>query len=262
MFQKIYSADTPMKVGIFLCSSSASNAEALIRYALSVPKDKRLWEPSLLLTDRPTSRCEELGDDFEIPTLIRDVKADYEATKGKDFSQRRDIDMPYATRLAEEGITVCAMAGWEWWTSDALTGPFYLVNMHPGDVTEKDEDGKPALMGLHHIPISKAILRELVYIHSSTMILNEGKDTGPGLIISDPLRLNLRGHTYEELKVDKELRHEIAGENQGYLKHCGDLVIFGPTLDNIANGNFEINPEKTKVAYKGIPTEGVFFGDM
>ncbi len=255
----IHGSNEIMKAAIFLCSQTASNAEALIVRAKSIPQQKRRWDPVLLVSDRDESRCMELAETYDIEQFIVDCRHKYEETRGKNWrtSGRAELDKRFADYVANQGISVIAFAGWEWWATPALTENFYIVNMHPGDQRHKDENGKPLLRGLHHVPIKKAILACHEYIHSSTFLVNGGEDEGPAFMVSDPLRINMRGYVSATLPRDDEARKrlldDIAKENQQVLKQCGDVVIFPPTLHEIAQGHFAANPEKTKLWYKGQP---------
>ncbi|MBW1803890.1 MAG: hypothetical protein JRJ85_24555 [Deltaproteobacteria bacterium] len=77
-------------------------------------------------------------------------------------------------------------------------------------------------------------------MRSSTLWTDEGVDTGPLLMVSGPLQVELPA-PIDELLKEKEKLIGIAEAHQERLKEIGDWHIFPRTLEMIAGGRFSID---------------------
>ena len=76
-------------------------------------------------------------------------------------------------------------------------------------------------------------------------------DTGPLLMVSEPLKVELSG-SLDKLRKDREKWSKIVAEHQERLKEVGDWKIFPRTIEMIAEGRFAFD-EKRRVYVDGNP---------
>jgi hypothetical protein len=79
-------------------------------------------------------------------------------------------------------------------------------------------------------------------LRSSTVWTDQGVDTGPLLMVSDPLYVKLP-EPLESLLKDRERLNQVAQEHQQRLKEIGDWKIFPITLEMIARGRFALDQD-------------------
>jgi folate-dependent phosphoribosylglycinamide formyltransferase PurN len=246
-----------VRAAIFM-SGSGNNAEAL----LSAPPEN--WRPVALVTDYPqSSRAGELARRFDIPLIEEDIRAFYAAhglssialstERGREV---RDLWTESLRRkLAPFNVDFGILAGFVSLTN--LTSDFPCLNIHPGDLT-CEADGRRLLVGLHTVPVEKAILEGLPYLRSSVIVAMPFKseadiDSGPILGISEPVPVELDGMTLDELRAVAAARpprkpaggwgdrlEALAKAHQERLKFHGDLVIYPRIVEDFAAGNFRL----------------------
>lgn len=244
-------------VGIFL-SGSGSNAEKLIQAV------RRLETPvlniSALITDAPkTSRAREIAKEYGIPLIELDIKEFY-LERGET---RVSIMTEAGQRIREEWtnqlrkliaplkLDFGVFAGFVPLTN--ITRDFPCLNVHPGDLTYL-KDGRRYLVGLHTIPIERAILEGLDYLRSSVIVVEPYKgsgaddmDSGELLGVSPKVPIDFMGATLDELKACAAARpakrpkggfadrlEEIAKHNQDRLKEGGDWIVLPEAVINFA----------------------------
>ncbi len=88
-------------------------------------------------------------------------------------------------------------------------------------------------------------------LRASTLWTDEGVDTGPLLMVSKPLFVEL-SEPLERLTKDKEKFLEIVDEHQERLKAVGDWEIFPLSIEMISRGRFALD-EKNNVYVDGEP---------
>ena len=88
-------------------------------------------------------------------------------------------------------------------------------------------------------------------LRASTLWTDEGVDTGPLLMVSDSLPVEL-SEPLEVLLKDKNRLRETADAHQKRLKEVGDWKIFPRTVELIAEGRFALD-EKNNVYVNGQP---------
>jgi len=88
-------------------------------------------------------------------------------------------------------------------------------------------------------------------LRSSTIWTDKGVDTGPILMVSDPVKVQLP-EPLESLISDREKLLSVAEEHQNRLKEAGDWKIFPLTIEMIARGRFAID-EEDRVYVDGQP---------
>ena len=244
----------PMRVACFM-SGSGTNVRRIIEHQkkLELEKGKSPYEVVLIFTDNPESNAERIAKEYQIPFLLNDIKKFYGNRSLKDMKVREEYDRKTLELIKPYEIDLIALAGYAWVLTKPLVSNYLIVNVHPADLSVKDENGKRKYVGLHHVPAMKAILAGEKFLHSSTHLVTENLDAGEILLISKPLKVKLPdGIGLEDLKKpeNRELLKKIAEEHQNKLKEVGDWKIFPLTLQWIAEGRFEMD-EKRNVYLDG-----------
>lgn len=247
------------RIALFL-SGGGSNAErviARIRAAAASP-----CEVTVLVTDAPeTSRARELGRDYGLPVIEHDIRRFYTehgetrvaiaSPRGLELRERWTDGL--RAHLAPYAIDLAVFAGFVPLTN--LTGDLPCLNVHPGDLLYR-KDGRRYLVGLHTVPIERAILEGLDELRSSVIqalpySAGADMDNGPILGLSGPVPINLRGAALRDLQRQFLARPErrpkdgygdplelLAREHQNALKEQGDWVVLPPVVEDVADGRF------------------------
>lgn len=265
---------------IFL-SGTGANAEKI----LSEHTVDDHWEPVVLVTDRRESVAEQLGARFHIPVVIHDLREFY-AEHGfmhtllntpEGRAARQAWTDALREKLAGYTIDFGIFAGFIPLTN--IVDDFPCLNIHPGDLLY-EENGERILVGLHTIPVERALLRELPYLRSSVIVVEslraDRKNIDGGFILGvsapvaipwdDELREKVRicaakreGKTRAEYKGDFLMT--FAAEMLEKLKNEGDLVIFSQIVKDFAAGNFAFDNDQNMVYYKGIACKTVEYAE-
>ncbi len=269
-FDKFFN-DHGTNAAIFL-SGSGSNAEALLN-------TRHGWNAAVLVTDYPeTSRAREIAAQFGIPLIEADIREFYKAhgleTIALNTERGREVRNLWTDsirrKLAPYKVDFGILAGFVSLTN--ITSSFPCLNVHPGDLTY-EVDGRRELVGLHTIPVEKAILFGLPYLRSSVIVAmpfnsEADIDSGPILGVSEPVPVELGGVTLDELKRVAaarppkkprggwgDLLEKVAQAHQERLKFQGDLVIYPRVVEDFAAGNFSI--AEGQLYYKSQPVQTV-----
>ena len=221
------------------------------------------FDVSVLVTASPeTSRARELGRTFGLPVVENDIRRFYRergetrVSIATEAGQRIRSEWTDALRrqLADFRIDFGVLAGFVPLTN--ITGDYPCLNVHPGDLTYLKDDQR-YLVGLHTVPIERAILEGLTELRSSVIVAlpytgrGDDMDNGPLLGVSGPVSVDLRGSSAEELaaclvaRPSKRPRGgygdalEAAAEaSQETLKEQGDWVVFPQVVSDFARGRF------------------------
>lgn len=248
-------------VAIFL-SGGGSNAEKILESAAAAGGDAP-FAVAALVTDRPqTSRAREIGRRFDKPVVEHDIR-EFHRQRGET---RISLATPEGRRIREEWtdrlrellapwrIDFGVLAGFVPLCN--ITGDFPCLNVHPGDLTY-EKDGKRHLVGLHTIPIERAILEDLDHLRSSVIVAapytggGDDMDSGPVLGISAPVPLDLCGESLADLRAIGEARaerrptggfkdrlEEVAEVNLERLKKAGDWTVLPRVVSDFAQSRF------------------------
>lgn len=254
-------AESRPRVAVFM-SGTGSNAEKILEKWKSDGSDSS-FEVATLVTDAPEkSRTRELAEKFEIPTVENDIRKFYHdrgesrisiATPEGQKIRREWTDL-LRKKLRECEIDFCVFAGFVPLTN--ITSDYPCLNVHPGDLTFL-KDGHRYLIGLHTVPVERAILEGLDHMRSSVILAlpytgkGDDMDNGPILGISPAVPIDLRETTLEEMKACRKNRpakrpvgghkdrlEEIARHNLTLLKENGDWTVFPPVVSDFAEGRF------------------------
>ncbi|HSU72701.1 MAG TPA: formyltransferase family protein [Candidatus Binatia bacterium] len=208
-------------------SGSGSNIRKLLEHQKKL--GDKVYRVVALFSDRFDSKAPQIGKEYDIPVIIRDIDAFY-AARGKprkDLSLRPAFEEEALRALHPFYAAAAAYGGYMSILSRLLVQKYIGVNVHPADLSVKRADGlKPKYTG--DKAVAKAINAGEKYLRSSTHMMSEQVDCGQVLMISKPMAVNV---------------NETPDQNQGRLKEAGDWEIFPKTLELIAQGRFARNDE-------------------
>lgn len=280
-------------MAIFL-SGGGSNAERILE-TVSALTDSPV-DVKALVTDAPeTSRAREIGARFGLTVIEHDIRRFYHDRGETRISIatpegqriRSEWTDTLRERLAPLNLHFGVFAGFVPLTN--LTAQLPCLNVHPGDLTYL-KNGSRYLVGLHTVPIERAILEGLTYLRSSVIqaLPYTGKgddmDNGPILGISGEVPIDLEDEVLENLEACDASRpekrpkggygdrlEELARLNQEKLKIEGDWKVLPAVVLDYARGRFGMDaggglhyrlgtkwhPIET-VVYSGKETEIVF----
>jgi hypothetical protein len=245
-------------------SGSGANAERILEQWRD--GDDAVYCIEAIVTDRPkTSRSQVLADRFDVPLISHDIRAFYRERGERRISiateRGREVRSAWTDELrrllAPIGIEFGIFAGFVPLCN--IAADFPCLNVHPGDLTVLRK-GERHLVGLHTVPIERAILCGLRNLRSSVILVEPyvsgggNMDAGPLLGLSPEVPIDLLGHSLKSLQsiaADRPERRPVGGfrdtleaiadANQDRLKHGGDLLVFPPVVRDFADGRFALD---------------------
>lgn len=235
----------PLRVAAFM-SGSGTNIMRLLEYEKSLrAQDGEVpFETIFIFSDRSdgVSAGEKIALANGLPYFSHDIRS---------FHTRRSINRTVATeeglaarqaydRVANQlvkafHIDVIALGGYMSYTTLGR-----CVNVHPADLSLLDERGNRKYVGDH--AVHDAIAAGERVLRSSTLWTDAGVDTGPLLMVSDPVPIMLP-EPLEDLMKDHGRFDQVADRHQEQLKEAGDWKIFPRTIELIARGRFAFDPQ-------------------
>jgi len=246
---------------IFL-SGGGSNARILLQ-KWRLAGEQAPFTVTAIVTDAPEqSAARQLAAEFNLPLVAEDIRAFYRERGQNRVSIataagqqiRQQWTQALRQKLQAYRVDFAVLAGFVPLTN--LTGDFPCLNIHPGDLTYL-KDGERYLVGLHTIPVERAILEDLEYLRSSVILAlpytDSGKDmdNGPILGLSPAVEIDLGSHSLEYLRQIAAARpakrpaggfadelETLAEHNQLRLKERGDWVVLPPAVFDFARGRF------------------------
>jgi len=244
----------PMRVAAFM-SGSGTNIMRLLEHEkrLKAKHGRSFFETIFIFSDRSDggSAGERIALENGLPYFSYDIRA-YHAGKSikrtvlnaEGLAARRDYDRLAATLVKAFNIDVIALGGYMSYTTLGR-----CVNVHPADLSLLDEDGNRKYVGDR--AVHDAIAAGERELRASTLWTDAGVDTGPLLMVSDPVSVGLP-EPLEDLLKDRERFDRIADSHQEQLKEAGDWKIFPRTIELIARGRFAFDP-KGRIFLDGSP---------
>ncbi|MBD3313799.1 hypothetical protein GF345_05135 [Candidatus Woesearchaeota archaeon] len=256
----------PMPV-IGLMSGSGTNLRKILEHERKMKELQGFsgYEMIAIFTDKPSdSNAAEIAGDYGIEFLYHediDVFARKHGLSAKNDQSKGIDEMMRVRQLYDEKTAaifenyrhpesgaepVLALGGYMSKLTPAVINRFLTVNVHPADLTKKDEDGNPAYTGDHAVEL--AILAGESYLNSTTHVARGRPDFGEILVVSAPLKVELRDEEGKEYEMNQLDFHrpdllKVADYNQERLKKAGDWKIFPLTLDLIASGTFAMDQD-------------------
>lgn len=239
----------PLKI-IGLMSGSGSNLRKILEkeQELKEKKGKFLYKIVAVFSDTYHSKACELGKEFDIPVIVRDITS-YYAKRGKsrkDLKVREEYDLETIKALAPFKADIAVYAGYMSIASRPLVEAYLGINVHPADLSIK-ENGKRKYIGAH--AVREAILAGETSLRSSIHIIEPLVDEGRLLMLSPPVPVIID----KTLNFnDPQIIRRVSEEHQERLKKQGDWIAFPKTLQYIAEGKFAQDGEG-KLYFDNIP---------
>ena len=244
----------PMRVAGFM-SGTGTNIKRLIEHQKRLEKEegRSPFEVVFIFSDRSDGSCvgERIAYENVIPYFSYDIKAFYRrhgVKFGVDTPEglqlRKEFDRVAASLIKAFDVDIVALGGYMSYTT--IKG---CINVHPADLSIRTPDGKRKYTGIN--AVKDAILSGEKFLRSSTIITDEGIDTGPILMVSRPIQVKIPV-SLDELKKDKVLLDQVVQEHQERLKRIGDWHIFPRTIELIARGHFALDREN-RVYFDTVP---------
>lgn len=230
-------AGRPLRVAAFM-SGSGTNVVKL----LEAPAPS--YEVAFIFSDTTGEKCrgQEIARRFDLPYFAYDVRR-YHEKRGlkrsvgtpQGLAARRAYDQVAARLVKAFGIDIIALGGYMSFLT--LTG---AINVHPADLSLVGPDGKRRFVG--DDAVMDAIVAGQGELRSSTLFTDLGVDSGPLLMVSDPIPVELPA-PLEELRADPQRLRRVADLHQERLKQAGDWVVFPATLELIAQGRLGLTED-------------------
>ena len=236
-------AGRPMRVAGFMSGSGTNILRLLEREKLLKARDGGSpFEVVFIFSDRSDGSCygESIACDTGIPYMSYDIRT-FHRLRGfkrtvstpEGLEVRREFDKVASTLIKAFQVDVIALGGYmSYLTLDRC------INLHPADLSILDAKGKRKYVGDN--AVVDAIVAGEKLLRSSTIYTDKGVDTGPILMVSDPVRVQISG-PLESLVSDREKLLRVAEEHQNRLKEAGDWKIFPATIEMIARGRFALD---------------------
>lgn len=252
-------AGRPMRVAAFM-SGSGTNILRLLETQdrLNQTETRLPFEVVFIFSDRSDGTCqgERIALSRGIPYFSYDIRA-FHSLKGlkrnvatpEGLAARKAFDEVAQKLVSAFEIDVIALGGYM-----SYITLHRCINVHPADLSILTPEGKRRYVGDH--AVRDAITAGEVYLASSTLWTDEGVDTGPLLMVSQPLKVELPA-PLRDLLSDKGRLREVVVEHQNRLKEAGDWRIFPKTVEMIGRGRFALDA-KNCVYVDGKPMPGGF----
>lgn len=247
-------AGRPMRVAGFMSGSGTNILRLLEREKLLKAREGGSpFEIVFIFSDRSDGSCygESIACDIGIPYMSYDIRT-FHRLRGfkravstpEGLEVRREFDKVAATLVKAFDVDVIALGGYmSYLTLDRC------INVHPADLSLLNAKGRPKYAGDNAVVDAIAAGEKL--LRSSTIWTDKGVDTGPILMVSDPVKVQLP-EPLESLISDREKLLSVAEEHQNRLKEAGDWKIFPLTIEMIARGRYAID-EEDRVYVDGQP---------
>lgn len=238
-------SERPMRVAAFM-SGSGTNIVKLIEREkeLKATEGSSPFEVVFIFCDRSDGKCagEQIALDNGLPYFSSDIRAFHRLRSLKrsvltpeGMAARKEYDSIAQKLVQAFEVDVIALGGYMSYTTLKS-----CVNVHPADLSINTSDGRRTYVGDN--AVYDAILAEESSIRASTLWTDEGVDSGPLLMVSDPLKIELP-EPIDRLKKNKERFLNIVDEYQERLKEIGDWKIFPLSIEMIARGRFALDED-------------------
>jgi folate-dependent phosphoribosylglycinamide formyltransferase PurN len=230
-------AGRPLRVAAFM-SGSGTNIRRLLE------QNSPNYQIVFIFSDTASERCrgQEIAREYGLPYFAYDTRRFHELQGIKrtvrtpqGLAARKRYDQVAARLLKAFQIDLIALGGYMSFLT--LSGG---VNVHPADLSLVDRKGRRLFVG--DDAVKEAIEAGRGELRSSTLWIDQGVDSGPLLMVSDPIPVELP-RPLEKLKKDPRALREAADRHQERLKEAGDWVIFPLTLELLATGRLGLTPQ-------------------
>ena len=232
-----------------LMSGSGTNIRKILEHQIKLEEDGTSpFKIVVLFSDTWNSNASQIGMEYDIPVIIRDIAGFYarRGEKRSDLSIRPEFDAETVKALAPFEVKVGVYGGYMSIATSPLIKAFLGINVHPADLSI-EAGGKRKFTGDH--AVRDAITSGEKTISSSTHLIEGAVDQGPILMISPPLPVIIKK---EWDLANPEHVKEAEAFNQERLKEKGDWLIFPKTIEYLARGRFG-RDEAGKLYFDGKP---------
>jgi folate-dependent phosphoribosylglycinamide formyltransferase PurN len=228
-------AGRPLKVAAFM-SGSGSNIRRLLE------RESPHFRVAFIFSDRADGQCqgEKIAFEYGLPYFSLDTRRFHQLRGVKrtvltkeGLKTRREYDALAARLVKALGVDMLALGGYMSFLT-LKRG----VNVHPADLSLTGAKGHRRFVG--DDAVLDAIAAGQKELRSSTLWIDRGVDSGPLLMVSDPLPVDLPA-PLEELLEDSARLRRVADEHQEALKERGDWLIFPLTVELLAQGRLAVN---------------------
>ena len=247
-------ARRPMRVAAFM-SGSGTNIRKLLEYQKHLKEREGTppFEVIFIFSDRSDGVCqgESIAYEYGLPYFSYDIRM-FHKLRGlkrniltpEGLAARKQYDRIAQNLVEAFEIDVIALGGYMSYITLKR-----CINVHPADLSILTPEGKRKYTG--HRCVHDAIAAGETELRASTLWTDEGVDTGPLLMVSDPLPVQLP-RPLKELLEDPVAFEKVAIEHQERLKKIGDWKIFPRTVELVARGRFALD-ENNNVYIDGKP---------
>ena len=235
----------PMRVAGFMSGSGTNIMKLLeLEKGLKAREGASPFEVIFIFSDRADGRCagETIALESGLPYFSYDIRAFHRMRSMKltvrtpeGLAARREYDLVAGRLVRGFEIDVIALGGYMSYTTLNR-----CINVHPADLSIRLPDGRRRYVGDN--AVHDAVLAGERHLRASTLWTDEGVDTGPLLMVSDPLPVNLPAPVEVLLKDRERFLMAVEGHQQA-LKEGGDWKIFPRTIEMIARGLFAFDDE-------------------
>ena len=252
-FDNFFKKTKKAKIAIFL-SGNGTNALKILEGWYS-NKAKCPYEPICLVTDRDCA-AEILAKEFSLPLVKNDIFNFYQSHKINSISianeKGRKVRQLWTESLKKSikdySIDFGVFAGFIPLCN--ITEQFPCLNIHPGDLTYLKNNNR-ILVGLHTLPVYKAIQEGLNYLKSTVILADSysksGKGMDEGIILgtSEAIPIDFMGKDlyYYQQKELKDIK-DFLQHNLNRLKEKGDWIVFPKLIQDFAKQKFLTNKKK------------------
>ncbi len=244
----------PMRVAAFMSGSGTNVIRLLERQKeLETEPEGPPFRIIFIFSDRSdgTSAGENIALEAGIPYFSYDIRKFYQlrglkrsCSTPEGMEVRREFDSVASRLVRAFDVDIIALAGY----MSYITLP-RCVNVHPSDLSLLNRDGKRKYVG--DKAVSDAIENGESILRSSTILTDTGVDTGPLLMVSEPLKVEL-SMPLPDLFRDEMAFKDVVSKYQTRLKEIGDWKIFPMTIEMIARGRFSLDSNRN-VYFDGKP---------
>lgn len=228
-------AGRPLRVAAFM-SGSGTNIRRLLE------RKSPYYDIAFIFSDVASGKCQgqNIAHEYGLPFFAYDTRRFHElkgikrtVTTLEGLAARQEYDQVAAKLIDAFGVEIIALGGY----MSFLTLPGG-VNVHPADLSLVKKNGQRRYVG--DDAVYDAILAGEKELRSSTLWIDQGVDSGPLLMVSEALPVELPA-PLEELKAEPERLRVLADEHQERLKQKGDWVVFPLTMELIGQGRLALD---------------------
>jgi folate-dependent phosphoribosylglycinamide formyltransferase PurN len=243
-----------MRVAAFM-SGSGTNITRLLEHEKELERREGVspFKVVFVFSDRSDGKSygEKIALEYGLPYFSYDIRKFYSLRviprsikTDEGLRARKEFDSVAEKLVKAFDVDLNVMGGY---MSYITLGR--CVNVHPADLSVCLPDGRRKYVGDN--AVWDAIGAGETYLCASTLWTDSGVDTGPLLMVSKRLPVQLP-EPLEDLMKDNKYFLKVVDTYQQELKRVGDWKIFPLTIEMIAKGRFALD-EDARVYVDGIP---------